>query len=73
MQDYQKRRVHDFCDWLDTIPPHPPYHTRPGFKMLWGDLTPEMLAAAQAEMRRRAASDFAEADALQADAAANDG
>lgn len=46
-------RVHAFCDWLDTIPPDPPYFEHPGFRV-FADLTDGEMMAAHIEMRRRA-------------------
>ena len=56
-------RVKSFCDWLETIPPNPPFHTRPEFRF-YTDLTDPEMMAAQREMERRAQAAFAEADAL---------
>ena len=49
----RQHRVTAFCDWLDTIPPTPPFHTRPEFRF-YADLTDAEIDASQAEMRRRA-------------------
>ena len=57
-------RVTAFCDWLDTIPPHPPFHTHPAFRF-YADLTRQEIQAAANEMERRADAALAEADALE--------
>lgn len=60
----REHRVTAFCDWLDTIPPNPPFHTRPEFAF-YRDLTGVEFKAAQIEMERRAHLALAEADALE--------
>lgn len=56
-------RIMAFCDWLDTIEPDPPFYEHAGFDD-FADLTDGEVLAARHELRRRAASDLAEADAL---------
>lgn len=56
-------RVTAFCDWLETVPPQPPFHTRPEFRF-YSDLTDGEIDAAQVEMSRRGAAALAEAQAL---------
>lgn len=58
-------RVHAFCDWLDTIPPDPPYFEHEGFRF-FADLTDGEMLAARQELVRRANAARAEADALEA-------
>lgn len=65
-------RVIAFCDWLDTIPPSPPFHEQPGFEA-FDDLTDEQIDEAQAEMRRRAAGNATEATALKTERDRRDG
>jgi len=62
----REHRVIAFCDWLDTIPPSPPFHSRPEFRF-YSDLSPLEMTAAQKEMERRADWAQAEADALEAE------
>lgn len=57
-------RVAAFADWLDTIPPDPPFHTRPAFRF-FADLSGAEIDAAAALMRQRAAAAFAEAERLE--------
>ena len=59
-------RVHAFCDWLDTIPPAPPYFELPGFDA-FADLTDGEMLAARQEMLRRSDASSREADALEAE------
>jgi len=59
-------RVIAMADWLDTIPPDPPFHLHPDFKA-FRDLTHAELDAVQAEMKRRAQQARVEADALEAE------
>lgn len=59
-------RVHAFCNWLDMIPPDPPFDEHEDF-VFFADLTDAEIFAAKIEMRRRAESDLAEADALEAE------
>lgn len=61
-------RVARFYDWLESIPPHPPFHTRPEFRF-YADLTDDEVDAAQAEMRRRGEALQREAETLSAEAA----
>ena len=58
-------RVKAFCDWLDTVPPQPPFHTRPEFEF-YSDLSDAEMSAAQAEMQRRGNAAQGEADELKA-------
>ncbi|WP_230280720.1 hypothetical protein [Croceicoccus sp. Ery15] len=62
----REHRVTAFCDWLDTIPPSPPFHTRSEFRF-YRDLSDVEMRAAQVEMERRALLALAEADALEAE------
>lgn len=62
----RSHRVTAFCDWLETVPPRPPFHTRPEFRF-YRDLTGDEIHAAMAEMARRGAALLAEADALTAE------
>ena len=62
----RKDRIDALCDWLDTVPPHPPFHTRPEF-VQFRDLTDEEMRAAGEEMRRRGEAAIAEANALEAE------
>lgn len=64
----RKHRVIAFCDWLDTIPPEPPFYTHSEFRF-FADMTDAERLAAADEMNRRAAAAFAEADALEAEVA----
>jgi hypothetical protein len=61
----RQHRIEAFCDWLDTIPPDPPFHAHPGFRF-FRDLTQLEIDAAASEMDRRAASNHAEASRLEA-------
>jgi hypothetical protein len=65
MADVRAHRVTAFCDWLDTVPPTPPFHTLPAFKF-FADLSDAEFDAAGAEMRKRGAMLHAEADDLTA-------
>lgn len=56
-------RVKAFCEWLETIPPEPPFHQHPGFRF-FSDLTDEEFAAAKRSMRIRGMIAQAEADRL---------
>lgn len=64
----REHRVIAFCDWLDTIPPEPPFYTRKEFQF-YADMTDAEKLAAAREMDRRAQAAFAEADALEAEVA----
>jgi len=50
-------RIKAFCDWLDTIPPDPPFHEHPAFRF-FADLVPDEIEAPFEEMRARAAGDI---------------
>lgn len=63
----REHRVAAFCDWLDTIPPSPPFHTRPEYRF-YRDLSDVEMRAAQVEMERRALLALAEAEALEREA-----
>jgi len=52
-------RIKAFCDWLDTIPPDPPFFQHPGFRF-FADLSPAEIDAAIEEMGQR------ESDAIDA-------
>jgi len=52
-------RIEAFCDWLDTIPPDPPFHQHPGFRS-FADLSAAEILEAIDEMHRRW---FADVDA----------
>jgi hypothetical protein len=59
-------RVKAMADWLDTIPPDPPFHSRPEFRF-YADLTDAEFDAVQALMRQRAEEALGEAGRLQAE------
>ncbi len=61
----REHRVNAFCDWLESVPPSPPFHTRPEFKF-FADLTDAEMDAVGDEMERRAAAHHAEAEQLRA-------
>ena len=65
-EPFRTHRVIAFCDWLETIPPNPPFHTLPEFRFYRG-LSSLEVRAAQAELRRRAAAGYAEAEQLELD------
>tara|TARA_E500000305_G_C3851406_1_gene156299 strand:+ start:93 stop:302 length:210 start_codon:yes stop_codon:yes gene_type:complete len=67
MGNVREHRVSAFCNWLDTIPPDPPFHAHPAFRF-YRDLTDAEFWAAQKEMKRRADAAMAEADALEREA-----
>lgn len=56
-------RVKALCDWLDTIPPTPPFFQHPQF-VQFSDMTPAEMIAARDEMQRRSADAADEAAAL---------
>lgn len=60
----REHRIKAFCDWLETIPPSPPFHTHPAFRF-YADLTDAEIMAASNEMRRRGEALRAEAEALR--------
>lgn len=57
-------RAKAFCDWLDTIPPFPPFHDRPEFRF-YANLSADDFEAARLEMNRRASVHAAAATDLE--------
>jgi hypothetical protein len=60
-------RILAFCDWLETIPPDPPFFQHADFSK-FADLTDGEIMAAEIEMRRRSESAAGEAEELRAEA-----
>ena len=59
----RRHRVKAFCDWLASVPPHPPFHTLPEFRF-YSNLTSMEMEEAQIEMESRATRALAKAESL---------